>query len=315
MKQVQTTQDFLKNFTAGSAPVEAAKSEDQAAPAVEGIDKVESQFNDDFEIDKEENDEFEETIDAEAPIKEDSQEESEEEEEASDKAGADDEESDGIVFEDDVTIEEPDYAFLGKELGFEEVKNKEQFLERYKKDVSKAKEDALEGIPDALKQAVSFAKEGGDYMALIDATSIDYDKVSNRELVESVNAKYFQDEDGNFDKEAFNDWLDSEGKAKTSMMADQIRGELKRDQSSKVNAIRDRAFKEKEKMNAELKVELDKIDAIGGVKLSSVQKETMYRDTVSGQAMEEMFYENGKISNKKLVPLEYGFGAKFGIFS
>lgn len=290
MAKVKTSDEFFAEFI---APVEKPET------------KVEEIVEKEIVIDESDNAE-EEIETSELSIEESSEEkpkETEESEDVSQEEGEEEVDDDGIVFADDdiEVVEEPDYVKLSQDLGFEGIKNKAQLIEKYKKDVDQAKEDALEGLPDNLKEAVLFAKEGGDFMEILNISSIDYDKVSNRELLEAKYHKYFVDEDGKFDKDSFEEWIDSEGKAKSNMLADQIRSEQKASQRSKLASVREKAIREKEKLNSELKTELDRIDSIGGVKLSQSQKDSMYRDTVSGIAMEELFYDNGKISNKKLA--------------
>lgn len=302
MAKVKTPEEFFSDFTSKEkvenpenvdATLELESEELESASEEEEIqEEVELEDEEDAKDGNE---------DAENSEEEGIEEEPEEVEESEDQAGENDEDVDGITFADDEEEEDPDVSKAAEALGFEGVKTKDQLLDKYKKDLERAKEDALEGIPDNLKEAVQFAKDGGDFMEMLDATAIDYDKVSNRDLVEAQVQKYFLDEDGKLDREALEDWFESEGKAKINMRADQIRNEQKRDQQVKIQMIKDKAQKERERLNSELKSELEKIDQIGGVKLSPSQKESMYRDTVSGQAMEELFYENGRISNKKLA--------------
>lgn len=286
MAKVKTSDEFFAEFT--SQPVETA-----------AVEPIKEEVQPDIVLE----DEADETpVDGGAVVEEGSQEEPEKEQELKD----DDEtveSEEGIIFADDeeVIVEEPDYVRISQELGFEGIKNKEQLVSKYKQDLEKAKEDALDGLPENLKEAVLFAKEGGDFMAVLEANSIDYDKVSNRELVEAKYHKYFLDDDNNFDKDAFDSWIDTEGKAKINMLADQIRSEEKYAQRAKLASIKENTAREKEKLNAALKTELDRIDSIGGVKLTQSQKDSMFKDTVSGIAMEELFYEGGKISNKKLA--------------
>lgn len=201
---------------------------------------------------------------------------------------------------DEVTF---DFASIAKEIGLpDEVKDKDSFVSTYRKSLEKAKEDALADLPESLKEAVEFAKQGGDYKSLLEVSSIDYDKTSSVEIVKASVHKYFKNEDGSLDTEALNDWFDSKSKAEINIMGDQIREKLKFEQSQKLSSIREGLNKEKEKSNQALKEYINKIEAIGGVKLNSYEKDSLYNDTVAGVAIREMFYgEDGKISQKKLA--------------
>lgn len=291
MPNFKSTEDFFKDLTSNVEPVNE--------------DIVNKDVNEEIDLTLEDQENVqEEDADGGAEFEEGAQEESEKEEVTEDGAEEQEEvDEDGIIFaEDEQEVEEePDYSKVALDLGFEGVKNKEQLVSKYQEDLQKAKEDALDGLPDNLKEAVKFAKEGGDFMAMLEVSSIDYDKVSNLDLIEAKYHKYFLDEDGKFDKESFNDWIEQEGKAKINMLADQIREQEKSFQRAKLDSVREKARLEKERLNSELKTELSRIDSIGGVKLTQAQKDKMYNDTVSGIAMEELFYEGGKISNKKLA--------------
>ncbi len=291
MAKVKTSEEFFNEFL---APVEPTPE----VPVVENekVEQVEDVHEEEIELEGSVDQESDEEVTTEA-------EESSDNEEADGGEEKQVEDEDGIIFVDDEqeVVEEVDYVKLSRELGFEGIKNKDQFLQKYNTDVAKAKEDALEGLPTTLQEAIKFSRDGGDFMAILDASSIDYDKVPNLELVEAKYQKYFKDENGSFDRESFEDWVAGEGKAKINMLADQIRTQEKQIQTAKIDSIKQKTAQDREKLNAELKSELDRIDSIGGVKLTQAQKDSMYRDTVSGLATEELFYEGGKISNKKVA--------------
>lgn len=235
------------------------------------------------------------------------------EEEEAEEAGKDDEGSEGqegsvddelFEFESESDGEEAfNISSIAKEIGLsEEVKDKESFVNSYKKSLEKAKEDALADIPEKLREAIEFSKQGGDYNLLLEAGSIDYDKTSSKDLVKASVQKYFKDDDGNLDKEALEEWFESKSKAEINIMGDQIREKMKFEQTQKINSIKESLSKEKEKSNAALKEYISRMDSIGGVKLGSAEKEALYNDTVAGVAIREMFYgEDGKISQKKLA--------------
>ena len=174
MPNYKSTEDFLKDLT---SPVEKKEVE---LPSEQEVEK-ELTLNDDVS---------EEVEDGQVELEEGAQEESEETEIAEDLSEGEEEvseEEDGIVFTDDEeqVIEEPDYSKVASELGFEGIKNKDQLITKYKQDLEKAKEDALEGLHENLKEAIKFAREGGDFMAVLEVSSIDYDKVSNLDLIEA----------------------------------------------------------------------------------------------------------------------------------
>jgi hypothetical protein len=288
MTKVKTTEDFLNDFV-GDVVKQPVK--------VETVEEVEDSLELDGdpvkeEVKTEQEDEASKEEDAETGDEESPEEDSSQEEET----------EDGLIFDDEEEeLVEPSYEELAKELGFKDVKNKSQLIESYKKSVDKAKEDALADLPAELKEAVEFAKEGGDFKAILELNSVDYDKVSNKALVEASVQKYFLDEEGNLDRDELNDWVAGLSKAELNMRADEIRNGMKRDQKMKIDGLREKARTEKQELNSKLKSELDKIESIGGVKVRPSDREKIYQDTVSGLAMEELFYEGGKMSSKKVA--------------
>ena len=153
MPNFKSTEDFLKDLTS---------TVEKEQPVVKTEEQIETELNEEQDVSKETEDgsiEFEESSQEEPKEEEviedglEGQEEVNEEEEGSEE---------GIVFADDEPeiVEDVDYSKLAVELGFEGVKNKDQLLQKYNSDLEKAKEDALSGLPENLKEAINFAKEG-----------------------------------------------------------------------------------------------------------------------------------------------------------
>lgn len=291
MAKVKTDAEFFADFEKEFEDVTPDTSSENVIP-----DNTEDEIEDPDEgLDDEVEDESAEGTDEEA----------EEDVESEDEVIETDEDDDGIVFEDDTTEEDSnsvDFSSIAKDLGFEgEIKSKQAFLDSYKLSLEKAKEDALQGVPDELKEAISFAKEGGDYLSLLEVSSKNYDEVSNLDLVEASMERYFKTEDGSVDREALNEWLDSKSSAEINMLGDQIRSSMKAEQESKIQSIRAKARVEKEESDRKLKSHIDSLNVIGGVKLKQSDKDALYNDTVTGEALKSLFYENGKISQAKLA--------------
>lgn len=299
MAKAKTPEEFFASFDA----------EENVTPKVEDVKDVEQEleFSDDEEEVVEETaseeDGQEEDQSTEESVEEEEEKESDDdgEEEVEDTSDEESEEDDGIVFEDEEQEGGLDVSSLSAELGFEGVTTKDELVTKYKEALELAKEDALAGLPDELKEAISFAKEGGDYLQILDATSMNYDEVSNSELVKASAEKYFKNDDGSVDTESLQEWLEGKSKAELNMMGDQIRNQMKAEQKLKINEIKEKALKQKEESRKQLKSHIDSLSTIGGVKLKNSDKEKLFNDTVAGHAMEELFYDGGRISEKKLA--------------
>ena len=296
MARVKTNEEFFASFGA-EEPVE------NAIPKSEDVEKeLEIESEDEVEVESEVEDE---SVEDSSEVE--TEEEVEEDESKSENSEVDSEDEDGIVFEDDVVEEETDksvdFSSLAKDFGLEgEITDKQKFIESYKQSLAKAKEDALQGVPDDLKEAIDFAKEGGDFLSYLGVKSANYDEVSNAELVEVSMEKYFKGEDGKVDQEALNEWLDSKSAAEINMMGDQLRSSLKAEQESKLNNLRNNAKTQKAESDRKLKEYINSLNVIGGVKLRQSDKDNLYNDAVTGVATKELFYgEDGRLSQAKLA--------------
>lgn len=296
MSKVKSPEDFFNSL---STDIEERDKAFDSEEVETGTEVEDTTVEEEIELEDEVDEVEEETETEEEDVEiEETDEESESEEEEAEEAEQEDEE--GLLeFEEEAP--EEDVSSVAKELGFEGVKSAKDLKDKFEQKLKEAQEDAFEGIPDNLREAVRFAKEGGDFMAILDVTSADYDKIPNKDLVAASVEKYFTLEDGTIDEEGLQEWMDGKSKAEIAMMGDQIRQQAKSEQSAKIDAIKRSAAAEKEKSNKLLKESLERIDAIGGVKIKQSDKDELYSDTVSGQAMEELFYENGKISQRKLA--------------
>lgn len=293
MAKLQTNEEFFASFGV----------EDKLTTPIPNVEDVEQEL----EIESDDNEIVED--DQEVVEEDDSNEESQVDEEIEEEVeqSAGDENDDGIVFEDDTVEEEVeksvDFSSLAKEFGIEgEITDKTKLIESYKQSLAKAKEDALQGVPDDLKEAIEFAKEGGDFLSYLGVKSANYDEVSNTELVEVSMEKYFKGEDGKVDQEALNEWLDSKSQAEINMMGDQLRNSLKVEQEAKLNNLRNNAKTQKMESDRKLKEHINSLNVIGGVKLKQSDKDNLYNDAVTGLATKELFYgSDGRLSQAKLA--------------
>lgn len=289
MAKVKSNEEFFSSFGGETEEVvnEVQETENEEVEVSE--DEVEEEVEDQVELE-----DSEEESEVEVEVEDEVVNESEEEEVTEDE--------DGILLDNEEleSAEEANIETVSKELGFEGVTSKADFINKYNEAIEKARGDAFAGIPDSLKEAVAFAKEGGDFMSILSEASNDYDSMSNAELVRASAERYFT-EDGVLDEEGLQEWFESKSKAEINMNGDQIRNQLKQEQGAKIAQIKEKAEREKSASRVELKKHIDSLQSIGGVKVRTSDREKLYNDTVTGLAMEEMFYENGKISERKLA--------------
>jgi hypothetical protein len=301
MTQVGNLDDFLKSMV---SDLEDPGTEKQVKPVNTQEDEDETiEIGEEEEADTEEADE--EESDESLTVEEGEGEEiegGEEEVETGTEVELDDSDSDLLEFESEEeapTVSE-ELKALSNDLGFGEIKSKEEFLEKAK--ALKQLQELQKDVPSDLAEALKVAKDGGDYRELLQITSIDYDSYSNKELVEASMEKYFKREDGSVDEESLLDYVESKSPAEINMLGDQVRDSLKAKQSQRKAAFEQSIAQKKAQENQKIKSYLDKVNSIAGVKLTSIDKEVLMSEISSGSIIDKISKnEQGETDAQKLV--------------
>jgi len=207
-----------------------------------------------------------------------------------------------------------DFNSFVKDIGFEESEP-EKVKQRIKELTSKPSE--LEGLPEPLKKAIEFAKQGADYLSYLKINSVDYGKLDPVQVYEQ---KLFADvkemnptatpEQLN---EAFSDEL-----SKTSQVVKYQQGKLIRDQyvayQRQQEQEYDRAVQSEQATKVAKKAEADAkliatvegLSEIGGLKLKANHKQDMVDAIRTGRMQKELFFnEKGEYDYKNMAEVYF----------
>src|SRR5882672_8349948 len=193
----------------------------------------------------------------------------------------------------DVAIPEFDFSELGKSIGFEEIKTKDEFL-------SKVKElKALEGVPDNFKQALELAKKGGDWQSFLGVSQVDYASVDSVDLFKNELYRTIKGLPENLNKTKeelelqYNEALGNYAPIQQRLEGDKMKKGYIDWQRQETERIQREAIQKKQQADARIKDTIDKIEDINGFKLKSTHKAKMYDYITSGQLQKDLFSQEG----------------------
>ncbi len=193
----------------------------------------------------------------------------------------------------DVVIPEFDFSELGKSIGFEEVKTKDEF-------VSKVKElKALEGVPDNFKQALEIAKKGGDWQSFLGVSQVDYASVDSVDLFKNELYRTIKGLPENAQKTKeelelqYNEALGNYAPIQQRLEGDKMKKGYLDWQRQETARIQHEAAQKKQVADQRIKETIDKIEDINGFKLKSTHKAKMYDYITSGQLQKDLFSQEG----------------------
>lgn len=197
-----------------------------------------------------------------------------------------------------------DFRSFIKDVGFDDVKDENEFKERVKK-LKEPAPDAMEGLDDRMKKAVELARKGGDYLSFLKVSQVDYTKVDPIQLFEqSIKG------DTAYTPEEAQEILDSmtplqkkqAGLEKRNQYINWQRQEEARIQSEIASQESLRAEK-KLKADKDLKETLNKVEKIAGLTLKSHHKQDIYDAITTGRMQKELFFDpkTGEYDNQSMI--------------
>ena len=197
---------------------------------------------------------------------------------------------------------EVDFKSIASELGFEAA-TKEELIEKVSEVKAKAEApDALADLPDNLKEAITIAKQDGDYLEYLGLTSVDYDAYDNAVIVQNHYANVLRDANGNVDTEKLEMMMDSMTEAEIDVKGIELKQSYKAARDQRSNAIKEKAARERQEADRQLKSTLDSLTDHRGFKLNSTHKKQLYDGISSGDMISQMFNgPDGKPDMNKVV--------------
>lgn len=212
------------------------------------------------------------------------------------------------------TIDAPKFDFkqLGKALELDGVDNQEALVSKVKEIVQKSREleqkaATLSSIPEPLQEAIEVANKGGDYLEYLGISTIDYDALDDRTLVEEQLLSYglFKNADGSINEEALAEHVEGLSDKDVLVQAAQARARFKHEQAVQRQAVTQKAEQRKAENVKQLRDALDKLEAVGPFKLKPNHKKDMYDTFVNGQMMKELFQTDGKFDFNKALRIYF----------
>lgn len=199
-----------------------------------------------------------------------------------------------------------DFTSFIKDTGID-AKTKEEFVAKYKETISKQSEDPLKGLPDNLRKAVDFAKQGGDFLQMLKINQIDYSQIDPVVLYEQSVKSQIKDQ------VKAKEYLDS-----VSPLAKEIEGERLKNQSIQwqqsqealmLGELQSKATQElvkKAENETRLRETVSKVDNIDGFKVKQGEKDKFIKEVLDGSLTKELFMdEKGNFDYNKMFKARF----------
>ncbi len=202
------------------------------------------------------------------------------------------------------TPEAFDFPSLVKDLGFE-VKTKEELVEKVKS--IKTPEDPYKGLPDNLRKAVDFAKQGGDFLQLLKVSQVDYSQIDPTVLYEQ------QILNGTQDKVKAKEYLDSLSPLAKEFEGQKLKNQMIQWQESaekqlldELNAKTAQELAKRAENEQRLRETVNKVDSVEGFKVKQGDKDRFIREVLDGSLTKELFMDNkGQFDYEKMMRVRF----------
>lgn len=197
----------------------------------------------------------------------------------------------------------PDFSELGKAIGLEGIKTREEFEGKIKEALKR--EIPLTGVPDPLKKAVELAKNGGDYLQFLKVSQVDYSKIPPDQIYENWVKTNLTAPDGTVDAQQVSDFLASKTPLEKKLEGTRLQNDYIAWQRNQEDAlIRDNEAR-KQLANMKLKEALDKVNDINGFKIKASDKAETYDRITSGKMQQDLFYDKeGNFDYEKMAKVD-----------
>lgn len=179
-----------------------------------------------------------------------------------------------------------DFSTLVKDLGFEDIKDENDFKTRIKS----LKE--FEKVPDNLKKALDLSRKGGDWLSYLKVSQVDYNAIDPEQA-------WYQDAINNLGEESAKELWE-----KTSPLDRKLGGKRILNQAIQYQRAQQEAFEQeairsenealqkRANADAKLKSTLDNLNEIAGIKLKPSQKQDIFEAITTGRMQKELFFDS-----------------------
>lgn len=171
---------------------------------------------------------------------------------------------------------------------------------------NKSSKEAQDSLPDDIKKAIEMHKEGLGYNEYLEASSVDYNKVSDLDIYANSISEYFTDESGVVNEDKLQEHVENTSENDIKIQAGQIRKFLISDQDSAKQSSIERETAKKAKAKIEVDKAISTLDSIHGFKVDVVSKDNIKKSITNDTLIKEMFFDKeGSIDYNKVVEAKF----------
>jgi len=202
-----------------------------------------------------------------------------------------------------------DFQSIAKELGFENVKTKEEFAKQVSEIKIKAEAASknIEVLPQDLAKAVDIAKQGGNYLEYLKVSAVDWAKQDPILLYE--NWVYNSLAKNGKNVEEIDEFLDKQSDIEKDLKGRELQNQYIGFQQQQRSNIENQTRAEKQQFDGAVQTALTSLNDIYGFRLNESQKETLYRDFTTNQIGRALLAQTGGDFKQALTGL---FNIKYG---
>jgi hypothetical protein len=182
----------------------------------------------------------------------------------------------------------------------EAVEDEQSIVAAVAKLKEQAATQALADVPEALRKAVAFAKNGGDYLAMLQVAEQSYDGYTDRELAAHELRTYFPE--GEEGDQQLDEYLEGLTDAQIRIQGQQTRRALEAARQQTIQRMEQEARMQKQENDKRLKDTLSNLSEIEKMPLGDKHKQQLYQRISSPDFLRSLFYDkDGNLDFSKVA--------------
>lgn len=177
-----------------------------------------------------------------------------------------------------------DFSEVAKALGNEEIKSKEDLF-RIVNDY-KTKAEEVKTLPEDLIKASEIARLGGDYLEYLQVATVKWEDEDPISLYENYVTDQFADPRGAIDFDKVDKILESMTDDQKELEGRKLQRQYVNLQKQQKSNIEAQARYNRQQFEANVKSVLDRLDNIGGYKVTQAHRAELFNDIITGKDLE-----------------------------
>lgn len=188
------------------------------------------------------------------------------------------------------------------DIGAENFEDYDSFLDTVKGKFTSG--DALKGLPKELVKAIELSRSGADYKSYLRIDNVDYDKISDIDLVANSVQDHFIN-DGVLDEDALDKYLEGKSDTDIKIQGTEIRNLLKKQKKQAIESLEREANAEKEKAMIAVDKVLSSKNSIKDFILNDGQKQEFRKAVEDDTVLPDLFFTEGSVDYDKLADVYF----------